>query len=173
MSNQHQDSYCILVDQPYPPVQANTRRKDYARAMLSNVGSGNSEMSAVSLYFYNSVILTPEQEQIARCFHQIGVVEMHHLKIFATLAFQMGEDPRLWSFQNRSRPTYWSPACNRYPRCVRQVIENAIRGEEAAIQKYTYQLETIRDTNLVDNLTRIILDEKRHIEVFQSMLSSL
>ena len=71
--------------------------RDSAYAMLSNVGSNNSEMTAVSLYFYNSVILNPVYADFAQCFHKISIVEMHHLHIFASLSFQMGLDPRLWS----------------------------------------------------------------------------
>ena len=109
----------VTIDLPYPPIQTECRCSDYAYAMLSNIGSDNSEMSAVCLYFYNSVILNPDYEELAECFHKISVVEMHHLHIFASLASQMGLDPRLWSMQNRRR-SYWSPAYNSYPRKFNQ-----------------------------------------------------
>ena len=54
-----------------------------------------------------------------------------------------------------------------------ELLENSIQGELAAIQKYTRQAETIRDTNIKDNLNRIILDEQHHIELFQSMLREI
>ena len=41
---------------PYPPVKVDGKNPQYAAAILSNIGSCNSEMTAVSLYFYNSLI---------------------------------------------------------------------------------------------------------------------
>lgn len=160
------------VNLPYPSVRPESQNPEYARAMLSNVGSGNSEMTAVSLYFYNSVILDPGYAGFARCFHEISIVEMHHLDLFADLAFKMGADPRLWSVQNR-RKSYWTPAFNNYPREIRSVIGNSIKGEEAAIQKYKKQASAIRNANIVEILNRIIMDEERHLEIFHSMLDHL
>ena len=170
--NRNNDECNVTIDLPYPPIQTESRRMEYAYAMLSNVGSNNSEMTAVSLYFYNSVILNPVYADFAQCFHKISIVEMHHLHIFASLSFQMGLDPRLWSMQNKSR-CYWTPAYNQYPRRIREVIENSIQGEQAAIHKYTRQAETICDKNIVEILNRIILDEQRHIEIFHVMLAQL
>ena len=166
------NGYDIIVDLPYPAVEAGVQCKDYAYAMLSNVGSSSSEMSTISRYFYNSVILSSEYGAFAECFHRISIVEMHHLNIFATLAYQMGADPRLWSLQKR-RPYYWTPAYNNYPREIRELIENSIRGEEGAVQKYTRQSQIINDANIIENLKRIILDEQRHIEILHEMLKSI
>jgi len=109
METNQNGKFSVDLDLPYPPVQPETHRKEYAYAMLSNVGSDNSEMSAVSLYFYNSILLSPQHAAFARCFHQISIVEMHHLDIFASFAHQMGLDPRLWSVQG-GRSHYWTPA---------------------------------------------------------------
>ena len=160
----------ISVNLPYPEIQPESQNPQYALAMLSNVGSSNSEMTAVSLYFYNSVILNPLYVNFAKCFHEISIVEMHHLNIFADLAFKMGADPRLWSVQNR-RKAYWTPAYNQYPQEIRSMIINSVKGEEAAIRKYRSQANVIRDVNIKSILERIILDEERHIEIFNNMLS--
>ena len=172
MEQTHNNKYKVSLDLPYPPVRTESRRTDYAYAMLSNMGSSNSEMSAVSLYFYNSVILNPGNSDFAHCFHEISIVEMHHLNLFASLAFQMGLEPRLWSMEKRRR-CYWTPAYNLYPQNVRAIIENSIKGEEAAIRKYAGQANTICDTSIVALLNRIILDEQRHIEIFHSMLADI
>lgn len=160
----------VSVAAPYPPVQPQNRNREYALEMLSNVGGSNSEMSAVSLYFYNSVILDPNYPAFAKCFQEINIVEMHHLDMFAELAYKLGEDPRLWSNPD-DRKTYWTPAYNNYPREIHNVIINSIEAEEAAIQKYSNQLENIPDPNIKNILNRIILDEKRHLEIFRNMLN--
>ena len=162
----------VSVNLPYPPTQPESQNPEYALAMLSNIGSSNSEMTAVSLYFYNSVILEPSYTGFAKCFHEISIVEMHHLDMFAELAYKMGADPRLWTVQNR-RKSYWTPAYNQYPRNVRDVIINSIKGEEAAIQKYNRQANTIQNSNIASILRRIVMDEERHIEIFNNMLQHI
>ncbi len=165
--------YCNpTVNLPYPAIQPESRNCEYAREMLSNVGGSNSEMTAVSLYFYNSVILDPCYSSFAKCFHDISIVEMHHMDMFADLAYNMGEDPRLWSRRNH-KMTYWTPAYNKYPREICDVIMNSIDGERAAIKKYRGQADFIKDANIVSILNRIILDEERHIKVFENMLDYL
>ena len=90
---------------PYPPVKVDGKNPQYAAAILSNIGSCNSEMTAVSLYFYNSLITREHYQEIAECFNRISVVEMHHLDIFGELALKLGTDPRLWSY-NKGRMYY-------------------------------------------------------------------
>ena len=82
---------------PYPPVKVDGKNPQYAAAILSNIGSCNSEMTAVSLYFYNSLVTREYYHDVAECFHRISIVEMRHLDIFGELALKLGTDPRLWS----------------------------------------------------------------------------
>lgn len=44
----------LTANDPYPPIQVKGKNAYYARLMLSNVGGRNSEMGAVSTYFYNA-----------------------------------------------------------------------------------------------------------------------
>ena len=158
----------VDLDQPYPPIAVQKVRRDYGYAMLSNIGSETSEMSAVSRYFYSSVVLNEEYQECAQCLRRISIVEMHHLHIFASLSLQLGVDPRLWSLR-RQRPVYWSPAYNKYPREIRNILEISIREEEETVRKYTAQLKSIQDENIRENLSRIVLDEQQHIKILQEM----
>ena len=127
METNQNGKFSVDLDLPYPPVQPETHRKEYAYAMLSNVGSDNSEMSAVSLYFYNSILLSPQHAAFARCFHQISIVEMHHLDIFASFAHQMGLDPRLWSVQGAG-PTTGPPPTIAIPSSCRPFFKTPSRA---------------------------------------------
>ena len=83
-------AYLYADSAPYPPIQVCGRNPRYASAILSNVGACNSEISAVSLYFYNSLITKEYGGDISECFHHISIVEMHHLDIFGQLALLLG-----------------------------------------------------------------------------------
>lgn len=150
----------------YPPIQVAGKNREYATAMLSNVGGSNSEMSAVSLYFYNNLIT---ENEIAQAFHQISIVEMHHLKIFGKLALELGADPRLW--ERKRNMVWWTPSYNKYPTQLKVLLQNSLQGELAAIEKYERQASVIKDENIVENLHRIILDEQIHVEIFKEMLT--
>lgn len=157
---------------PYPPIRVSGKNLDYAEAMLGNIGSCNSEMSAVSLYFYNSIVTEGPFAEVSGCFHKISIVEMHHLEMYGRLAMLLGADPRLWSCQS-GRRVYWSPGCNRYPDHIDALLENAIQGENDAVRKYQAQTEWIQDVHITAVLNRIILDEKIHIRIFRQLLEQV
>lgn len=157
---------------PWPSIEVVSQNQRYAAAMLSNIGACNSEMSAISLYVYNSIITKNYFFDIAECFHRISIVEMHHLNIFGELSIMLGADPRLWSYQN-GRMRYWSPACNRYPTRIGALVTNALNGELEAIKKYQAQAQWIDDCNIKAILNRIIADELCHVEIFRFILAEL
>lgn len=150
--------------EPYPEVRAEGRNPRYAQAMLSNLGGVHSEMSAISLYFYNQLV-TEGVAEVAAAFHEVTIVEMRHLEIFGNLAMQLGADPKLWSVQ-RGRRAWWSPEYVQYVRKIGPLLQEAMRSERAAIQKYESQLRWIGDENIRANLRRILADERLHLEIF-------
>lgn len=154
---------------PYPPLCVERANPVYASEMLTNIGACSSEMSTISLYIYNSTVLSDRNEEFSQIFHKLSMVEMHHLNTFCRLAHMLGADPRLWTCSGK-RPCYWSPACNRYPLQMDALLKNAIQTEQDTIIKYRCQAEKIRDAYVVDILRRIILDEQLHVRIFQEML---
>lgn len=163
-------SFCAA--EKWPPLKICCPNPQYADEMLSNIGACNSEMSAVSLYFYNSIVLTDTNREFAEIFHKISIVEMHHLEIFAQLARMLGADPRLWTVTN-NRSCYWTPSCNNYPTQIKYLLENSLRGEQDAILKYRRQTCAIQDSYIVAILNRIILDEQIHVEILRKMLAEI
>ncbi len=163
------DAFVFADTAPYPPVQVCGLNAEYAEQMLSNIGSCNSEISAVSLYFYNSVVLKEHHGDIGKIFHKISMVEMRHLDIFATLAHQLGANPRLWSYKGRNL-SYWTPGCNQYPCKLLPLLQNALQSENKAIMKYREQADCIQDPYIVALLDRIILDEQHHVEIFHELI---
>lgn len=164
------DKMPLAGETPYPPIKVNAKNPKYARWMLDNMGGFNSEMSAVSLYLYNNLITEYQYSDISKIFFKINMVEMHHLHIFGQLAFALGEDPKLWT-QRRGRKAYWSPSYNEYPVNLSRLLEHALEGEIAAVDKYAGQINCIEDSCIVENLKRIIIDEELHIQIFRRIIS--
>lgn len=157
---------------PYPEICVTACNRAYADAMLENMGSCDSEMTAVSRYFYDDLILEEQWPQAAECFRNISMVEMRHLHIFGELACRLGADPRLWCASGR-RMAYWSPRCGAYPRDPREVLMTALAGEEQTIRRYRQQTGWIRDPGILENLERIIQDEECHVRIFEALLEEL
>lgn len=157
---------------PWPAIEVIKKNERYGKAMVSNIGACNSEMSAISLYAYNSIITRNYFFDIAECFHKISIVEMHHFHVFGELAYMLGTDPRLWSYQN-GHMRYWTPACNRYPGRIGSIVSNALTGELEAIKKYQEQAQWIDDCRIKAILNRVIADELCHVHIFRLILAEL
>lgn len=147
---------------PYPEVCAGEPNIKYAKAMLDNIGGSNSEMSAVALYFYNQLVTSHEIE-ISKVFRDICITEMQHLRIFGMLALQLGENPRFWTYTGQNL-VYWTPGYINYPLELSNLLELSIESEREAIQKYEQQARWIADPNVIANIKRILVDERRHVQ---------
>ena len=156
----------------YPPVKVCGTNAMYASAMLTNMAGCTSELSAVTLYVYNSLVTKPAWAKASACFHGISIVEMHHLDIFGQLAMLLGANPCYCSRQGR-RMAYWNAGCNRYTQNLPMLIQNAIKGENQAIDQYYCQTQWIKDPYIVEMLKRIIMDEERHIAIFHQLYDEL
>ncbi len=152
----------------YPEVDVCGENPDYALKMLDNIGSCNSEISAVTRYFYDSLIVNAALAEAGEAFRRISIVEMHHLHIFGELARKLGADPRLWSLR-KGRYVYWSPGCNRYPGRLNEMLRYAYHSEMETIEKYEAQARQICDEKVRKVLVRVVLDEKCHLKVLDQL----
>lgn len=160
------------IDQvPYPVIQVEAKNPQYAKELLGNIGGVDSEMTAVGMYFHGHLVAW-EHPELSRTFQRISMAEMRHLEIFGTLAMQLGADPRLWERAGR-RPKYWSPKYIEYAVKPKKIITNALISEHMTVEKYTKQAKAIRDENIVENLNRIIQDEKEHIRILTELLGKV
>lgn len=159
-----------FINKPYPEMTDIKENPQYASLMLSNLAGLYSEMNAVSLYFYNHVILKDVWPELSVAMEKISIVEMHHLDIFAHLAYHLGADPRLWDCQQGCLE-YWSPGYNVYPSHLKSLLENAIIQEQNTIAIYQQQITCIKERTIQKILHRIIEDEKLHIQIFEYFLN--
>lgn len=157
---------------PYPPVKVQGKSPVCARAMLQNLGGSSSEMSTVAQYFYNCTVLSSTYPKAAEYFHSIAIVEMHHLSVFAQLAFQLGADPRLWSYRD-GRASYWSPGVLTYSHDPALLLNQAAVRENRTVTEYRRLAETLPDRDICAVLNRLILDEEQHVTVFRRLLQEL
>lgn len=155
------------AESAYPEISVSEPNHTYARYILDNIGGHNSEMTAISYYYGSALRMDSE---LSGLIMRINQVEMHHLMIFGKLVTALGETALLWTNCGR-RKVWWSPSFTDYPGKLSLILETALSHELATIEKYKWQMEKIQDQNIQDNLSRIIEDEKIHVEIFQNLLS--
>ncbi|MDR2753811.1 MAG: rubrerythrin family protein [Oscillospiraceae bacterium] len=164
----HPEDYQMKI--PYPAVKTAGPNIAYARMMLRNIGSRNSETSSCMLYLYDRAVTTAYPE-ISNVFEQIMHTEEIHLDLFSQAAFQLGADPRAW-YVPGGRAQYWSPAALRYTTVLRPLLQNALALERATIAEYELQIQKTQDEGLLQLLRRVLLDESMHVEIFRSLIAS-
>ena len=157
------------LDIPYPSFDYLEKDDQYASLILSNLSGLHSKMNSVTLYFYNSIILQKDDIELKEAMETICKVELYHLKILAEMSYLLGADPRLWECHNDSLE-YWSPGFNIYHKNIPNMLENAIIQELNTISNYTHQLDIINNDIICNVLKRIILDDQKHVEIFQKFL---
>lgn len=157
---------------PYPPIRVQGPSPACLRAMLQNLGGGESEMTAVAQYFYNCTVLAPSHPKASEYFHAIAVVEMRHLSIFAQLVQLLGGDPRLWSYSG-GRTAYWNPGALTYSRELPVLLNRAITAENRTITEYRRLAKELQDPCIQAILERLILDEDRHVYIFRCLAKEI
>lgn len=163
------------IDKPYPPIKVLNKNTYYGELILEDMSGLVSEMSAISLYMYNNIIINPEfkeLEQLKIAFKKINMVEMTHLDLLSQLALALGVDPRLWT-NNHGQCQYWTPFYNSYPNQLDALLKNSIISEQNAITQYQNHIACIDDPYVKDILYRIIEDEMLHLEIFTKFYNSL
>ena len=157
---------------PYPPIENIQPNKLYA-AIGKNLYSGMvSEMTASTQYFYNSCVLRNCYEEAYEAFKRIMIVEMHHMEMLSRVILALGGDVK-FTYRTHTGENVWSVRFLRYSRTARQILLEAILAEENAIECYTDACEAIKDENVTCVLKRIIMDERKHLEVFKELYQKI
>lgn len=159
------DKYYLNI--PYPSYDHLIHNNQYADIILSLTSGLNSKMSAISLYFYNSIIIS--NTEIKEAMDTICTTEIYHLKILSDIAYLLGADPRLWESRDDCFE-YWSPSYNIYSLKIKDILKHAIIKEQYFIHFYKHQLNSIDDPVICKVLNRLLLDDQLHLEIFKKLL---
>lgn len=160
------DNNCRL-DIPYPPVKTQGECLSYAALLSNDFGGQVSEMSAITAYTFQHMVA--KDSSLANALSCISMVEMHHYEMIGELIVCFGGCPRLGS-QSGCGIKYWSAHNLSWETDPVTFLRENIRNEQAAIACYTARIAQLDDPFAKQVIERIILDEKHHIEIFNSFL---
>lgn len=153
----------VKVDKPYPEIENATPDRITVNILKNLAFSSASEMVAILTYIYQSVIADKTHQDIADIFEEIAIVEMEHLDMLMHAITAFGGVPR---YEDSNGVPFNARIIN-YTQKLNEMLNNNIAGEELAIKDYMEAINRVTNQSLKDLFARIILDEKRHVEIFR------
>jgi bacterioferritin len=167
--NSYYDCENYSVNLPYPSVVIYEQNTYYASLLSDAFAGPGSETTALTQYtahnFYT--LCYPEITNAYKC---ILSVEYIHLNLLGNLIRDLGLHPIFMTYQTMQ---YWSGSFPEYASDIKQILLADIAGENAAIAHYTQLISQINNPDIQALISRIILDEKKHVEILTSFYCRL
>lgn len=164
----------VKLDIPYPEVRVEEKNPYYADLLSQDYAGDVSELTASLLYSYQHFEIFKENEEFSRIIEEISIVEMKHLEMLGKTIKLLGKSPVYKTCESSMGDcVMWSSSNVVYDNDLRDMLKTDIKAEKMAIKTYEHHKEIIDDKYIKEVLERIILDEKRHLEIFEMLLEKL
>lgn len=164
----------VKLDIPYPEVKVEEKNPYYADLLSQDYAGRTSETTATLLYSYQHFSAFDSNEEFSKIIKEIAIVEMKHLGMLGETIKLLGREPIYKTCEaSRGDCVMWSASNIDYSTRLKEMLEVDIREETNAIRIYESHKRLIKDKYIKNMLDRIILDEKRHLEIFKSLYEGL
>lgn len=164
----------VTLDIPYPRVRVEEKNPYYADLLSQDYAGNVSEFTAISLYSYQHFDKFNENENLAKILSEIAMVEMKHLELLGETIKLLGKEPMYKTCESsRGDCVMWSASSIDYTTDLKKLLKVDIESEIIAINNYEHHKKLINDKYIKELISRIILDEKRHLEIFKTLLEEL
>lgn len=131
----------------------------------------NGELTAILQYVYQSIVFGElGNPETAKTLVSVAVDEMRHLELLGTAIVKLGAPP-MFTACPPYPVGYYSAANVNYARAPRQMICADICAEENTVAEYERMLCTLKNPPVSALISRILSDEKRHLQILQELLS--
>ena len=164
----------VNLDIPYPEIRVEEKNSYYADILSQDYAGRVSETTASLLYSYQHFDNFNENKEFSDTIEQISIVEMKHLEILGKIIRLLGRNPVYKTCEaTRGECIMWESSYINYDSDLKEMLRIDMESEKAAIKNYEEHKNIIDDKYIKEILSRIILDEKRHLEIFKSLYESL
>ena len=164
----------VKLDIPYPEVKVEEKNPYYADLLSEDYAVRSSETTATLLYSYQHFNTFDSNEEFSKIIEEIAIVEMKHLEMLGKTIKLLGKEPIYKTCEaSRGDCVMWTASNIDYSTRLKEMLEVDIREENKAIKIYESHKRLIKDKYIKNMLDRIILDEKRHLEIFESLYEGL
>lgn len=146
----------------------------YSLAVISPAyASSTGELNAILQYFYHFFNFDKcGYEEYARDLESIAIAEMLHLELLGKTIMALGAQP-IYCQNPPTAYNFYSAKYVTYSRNLTNMIEDDIIGERRAIALYSKMLTRLKNEQLKAIISRILEDEKLHLEKLKEILQGL
>lgn len=164
----------VKIDLPYPEVRVEEKNPYYADLLSQDYAGSVSETTAVMQYSYQHFDKFKENKEFAKIIEEIAEVEMKHLELLGETIKLLGKEPVYKTCESeRGDCVFWTGDNVFYKTDLKDMLNADINSEKNAIKNYEHHKMLINDKYIKEMLSRIILDEKRHVQIFEMLLKNL
>ena len=164
----------VKIDLPYPEVRVEEKNPYYADLLSQDYAGSVSETTAVMQYSYQHFDKFKENKEFAKIIEEIAEVEMKHLELLGEIIKLLGKEPVYKTCESeRGDCVFWTGDNVFYKTDLKDMLNADINSEKNAIKNYEHHKMLINDKYIKEMLSRIILDEKRHVQIFEMLLKNL
>lgn len=164
----------VKLDIPYPKVRVEEKNPYYADLLSEDYAGIKGELTAITQYSYQHMEKFSSNIEFSKIMEEIAKAEMIHLELLGKTIKLLGKNP-IYSTCESSRGDciMWNSNFVNYSTDLKDMLKIDISSEEAAIKTYTLHKKLIDDKYIKEMLDRIIMDEKRHLEIFNYLYDGL
>lgn len=146
----------------------------YSLAVISPAyASPKGELNAILQYFYHFFCFDKHGlKEYADVLESIAIAEMLHLKLLGRTITALGAQP-IYCQTPSTAYNFYSTKYVTYSRNFVNMIEDDIMGEKHAICQYSKMLTRLRNENVKQIVSRILEDEKLHLETLKEIFNKL
>lgn len=141
----------------------------WATSISGAFGGPGSESTAIAQYTAHS-FFTVDYPEIYHAYRCIASVEVRHLYLLGNLVRDLGLAPKFMTYETNC---YWTGKNPTYAYELKSILLADLEGERASIAHYEKLIKQIDSPDFQRLFQRIILDERNHIEILTSFLSTI
>lgn len=160
----------LIVDLPYPSLDGLCFDPKSVRIISPAYADRGSELTAILQYVFQAMVFAGRGcDEYDRTLTRIAIAEMHHLDLLGEMMYRMGALPVFTSDPPR-RFDFYSTRAVSYAQTTEKMLQDDIQGEMKAIRDYERMVERLDNEQVSAVISRIILDEKLHLETLRALL---
>lgn len=146
----------------------------YSLAVISPAyASPTGELNAILQYFYHYFNFDKRgYKEYARDLESIAIAEMLHLELLGKTIMALGAQP-VYCQNPPTAYNFYSAKYVTYSRNLVNMIEDDIISERRAIAQYTKMLSRLKNERVKGIVSRILEDEKLHLDKLNEILRGL
>ena len=163
----------ITLNEPFPTTEG-ICPDAYSLAVISPAyASSTGELNAILQYLYHFFNFEHQGlNDYAEALEGIAIAEMIHLKLLGETIIALGAQP-IYCQNPPTAYNFYSTKFVSYSRNLINMIEDDIVGEKRAICQYSKMISRLKNEQVKAIVSRILQDEKLHLETLKSILSKL